>query len=68
MLNRLWNSIKRNHFAQMAVCCALPVILILALTLLGFSNAWFYPLALVVCVGSHIIMMYFSAKEGKACH
>lgn len=68
MLEGLLKSIRKNHFAQMAVCCMLPVILIIALQLLGFTGLWVYPLALLVCVGSHAVMTYFGLKEGKSCH
>ncbi|MBS3067236.1 hypothetical protein J4450_00920 [Candidatus Micrarchaeota archaeon] len=68
MLDKIWQSIKRNHFAQMAICCALPVVIILAMTLIGLNSPWLYSIALLVCLGSHLIMMYFNAKEGKTCH
>lgn len=68
MLGKILNEIRSNHFAQMAVCCMLPVILIIALQLLGFTGWWVYGLALFACVGSHIAMTFFGPKEGKACH
>ncbi|MDO8633740.1 MAG: hypothetical protein Q7K34_00410 [archaeon] len=68
MLGKIWNDIKSNHFAQMAICCMLPVILIIVLQLFGFTGWWVYGLALAACVGSHIVMAYFGSKEGKSCH
>ena len=69
MFGKIWNEIKSNHIAQMAVCCMLPVILIIALQLLGFGGWWVYGLALFACVGSHIAMTFLSSKTGgKACH
>jgi len=68
-MSGLIDSIKKNHIAQMAICCAIPVIVILALQFAGIREWWVYPLALVVCIGSHAIMMLNSTKEGKkACH
>ncbi|MEK6941295.1 MAG: hypothetical protein AABW85_00355 [archaeon] len=69
MLGKIWNEIKSSHIAQMAVCCMLPVILIIGLQLLGFNGWWVYGLALFACIGSHIAMTFFSSKTGeKACH
>ncbi|MEW6721751.1 MAG: hypothetical protein AB1324_00660 [Candidatus Micrarchaeota archaeon] len=65
MPRRIWNSIRNNHFAMMAVCCALPVLLILALQAAGIGGWWVYPLAALVCIGSHVAMMAFG---GKKCH
>ena len=62
----IWDSIKNNHFAMMAVCCMLPVIVILGLQAAGITGWWLFPLALVVCVGSHAVMMALSAKKHGA--
>ncbi len=68
MLDKLIEKIRSNHFAMMAVCCLLPVVFIIGLQLAGFNNPLLYPLALVVCVGSHVLMMAGAKKEGKSCH
>lgn len=68
MLEKIRNEIKSNHIAQMAVCCMLPVILIIALRLLGFTGWPIYAVAIFACIGSHIAMAFFGSKEGKACH
>ncbi len=70
MLEKIRNEIRSNHLAQMAVCCMLPVILLIGLQLLGFNEWWVYGLALIACVGSHLVMTYFSSKgeKGKTCH
>ncbi|MFH0927196.1 MAG: hypothetical protein V1822_01320 [Candidatus Micrarchaeota archaeon] len=70
MFGKIWNSIKSNHFAMMAVCCLLPVVLILGAQFAGMREWWLYPLAIVVCMGSHILMMgmHKSGKEGGSCH
>lgn len=65
MLGKLWDYIRKNHIAMMAVCCALPVFVILGLRLVGFDGWWIYPLALFLCVGSHALMMLGGDKK---CH
>ncbi len=61
--------LQKNHFAMMAVCCLLPVILIAGLQLAGIGGWWLYPLAAVACVGSHIVMMALPKKGGEEkCH
>ena len=66
----IFESIKNNHLAMMAVCCMLPVVLIIGLQLAGITGWWLYPLAMLVCVGSHALMMAMPGKEkgGKPCH
>ncbi len=70
MLGKIWDKIKGNHMAMMAVCCLLPVVLIFGLQFWGFRDPWIYPLAIAVCVGSHVVMMALGPKdkEGKSCH
>jgi len=69
MLGKIWEEIKSSHIAQMAVCCLLPVILIFGLQLAGFSGFWVFGLAIVLCIGSHLVMGYFASKGGgKPCH
>lgn len=69
MFEKIWNEIKSNHIAQMAICCMLPIILLMALQLLGLKGWWVYGLALIACVGSHLVMAHFGSKEGeKSCH
>ena len=61
--------IRGNHFAMMAVCCALPILVIAGLQLAGITGWWIYPLALVACLGGHALMMALPSKDGKAsCH
>ena len=67
-LHKIIGSAKRNHFAQMAICCLLPIILIVALQLAGFNGWWVYGLALIACVGSHLVMAYGSSRGEKICH
>ena len=67
-MKKLWGSVEKNHFAQMAICCALPIVVIFALRALGYVEGWVYAIAIAVCVGSHLVMSYFASKEGKTCH
>lgn len=69
MIAKIWNELKSNHIAQMAVCCLLPVILIFGLQFFGFSGFWVFGAAIVACIGSHLVMAYFASKDGgKTCH
>ncbi|MBI5553754.1 MAG: hypothetical protein HY917_03360 [Candidatus Diapherotrites archaeon] len=69
MIEKIGNEFRSNHLAQMAVCCMFPVVLLIALQLLGFSGWWVYGLALVACIGSHLVMGYWSSRKGeKSCH
>ena len=68
IVQKVAESAKGNHFAQMAICCLLPILVIVGLQLLGFSGGWVYGLALIACVGSHLGLAFMGAKEGEACH
>ncbi len=68
MLGKIWNEIRSNHIAMMAVCCMLPVILIIVLQAFGFRGWPIYAVAIFACIGSHIAMAFLGPKEGKACH
>ncbi|MBS3070162.1 hypothetical protein J4220_01505 [Candidatus Micrarchaeota archaeon] len=65
-----WEKLKENHFAMMALCCILPVIIIVVLQLAGFGGAWVYALAIAACIGGHLFMMHSASKKGgdKICH
>ncbi|MDP2644548.1 MAG: DUF2933 domain-containing protein [Desulfobacterales bacterium] len=52
----LWQKIKQNHFFAMVLCCAIPLIGILALSSLGVLGSWGYAL-LLICPLGHILMM-----------
>ncbi len=66
MLNGIVDYLRNNHLAMMAICCVLPLVLIFVLQVAGITGWWVYPLALVICVGSHVLMMFFGG--GKKCH
>lgn len=68
----VFESIRKNHWAMMAICCLLPVLLIIGFSAAGVSGPMIYILAIAVCVGSHVLMMLFHGhddeKGGKSCH
>ncbi len=66
MLGKIWGYLRSNHFAMMAVCCALPVFAILGFRLAGLDGWWVYPAAILLCVGSHAVMMLVGGD--KKCH
>ncbi|HIH20645.1 MAG TPA: hypothetical protein VJI71_00380 [Candidatus Norongarragalinales archaeon] len=64
-----WTKLKENHFAMMALCCILPVIIIVALQIAGFGGAWLYTIVIGACIGGHLFMMHSALKGGKkTCH
>ncbi len=57
----------------MAICCAFPIVLIVALQAAGMRGFWLLAIGLVACVGSHLVMMYVGSKNEeskgeKSCH
>ncbi|HIH19910.1 TPA: hypothetical protein HA244_01440 [Candidatus Micrarchaeota archaeon] len=67
---KYWAKLKENHLAMMSLCCILPVIAIVVLQFAGFGGAWLYTLAIVACLGGHVLMMHHASKKegGKTCH
>ncbi|MFC1817159.1 DUF2933 domain-containing protein [Thermodesulfobacteriota bacterium] len=53
----LYQKIKQNHFLAMVLCCAIPLIGILALSSLGVLGSWGYYVLLFLCPVGHIFMM-----------
>lgn len=68
MIGKIWGKIRENHLAMMAVCCLVPVVLIFGLKAAGFDSPLLFPIAMIVCVGSHLLMMAGARKDGEACH
>jgi len=61
MLNifqKAWQKLRQNHLLMMAICCLIPIILIIGLLSLfkGSSDYWFW-LIILLCPISHIWMM-----------
>jgi len=57
VLFTLFQKIKQNHLLAMVLCCALPLIGILALSYLGVLGSWGYYALLLLCPLGHIFMM-----------
>lgn len=53
----LFQKIKQNHLLAMVLCCAIPLIGILALSYLGILGSWGYYAMLLLCPLAHIFMM-----------
>jgi cytochrome b561 len=57
MIKSLFIKIKQNHFLAMVLCCAIPIIGILALSASGVLGSWAYFLVFLLCPLGHIFMM-----------
>jgi hypothetical protein len=57
MIKAFLEKIKKNHFLAMILCCAIPLIGILALSSLGVLGSWGHYALLLICPLGHIFMM-----------
>jgi cytochrome b561 len=57
MIKSIVAKIKQNHFLAMVLCCAIPLIGILALSASGVLGSWAYFLMIMLCPLGHIFMM-----------
>jgi hypothetical protein len=57
MIKWLFTKKKQNHFLAMALCCAIPIVGILALSVAGVLGSWAYFLVILFCPLGHIFMM-----------
>ena len=57
MIKWIVTKIKQNHFLAMALCCAIPIVGILALSTFGVLGSWAYLLVILICPLGHIFMM-----------
>ena len=57
MIKSIFTKIKQNHFLAMILCCAIPVIGILALSYLGVLGSWGYYVLILLCPIGHIFLM-----------
>ncbi len=68
MIKACLEKIKKNHFIAMILCCAIPLIGILALSSLGVLRSWGYYALLLICPLGHIFMMrgmYSNSQDKK---
>ena len=49
--------IKKNHALAMILCCAIPIVGIMALSSLGVLGSWGYYALILLCPLGHIFMM-----------
>ncbi len=57
MIRWIFTKIKQNHLLAMVLCCAIPIVGILALSALGVLGSWAYFLMILICPLGHIFMM-----------
>ena len=57
MLNAIFEKIKKNHALVMILCCAIPIVGILALSSLGVLGSWGYIALILICPLGHVLMM-----------
>jgi uncharacterized membrane protein YdjX (TVP38/TMEM64 family) len=57
MIKSIFAKIKQNHLLAMVLCCAIPVVGILALSAAGVLGSWAYFLLILLCPLGHIFMM-----------
>ena len=57
MLNFIFEKIKKNHALAMILCCAIPIVGILALSSLGILGSWGYIALILICPLGHVLMM-----------
>jgi hypothetical protein len=57
MAKSIFTKIKQNHLLAMVLCCAIPIVGILALSASGVLGSWAYFLVILLCPLGHIFMM-----------
>ena len=57
--------IKKNHALAMILCCAIPIVGILALSSLGVLGSWGYYALILICPLGHIFMMRGMHSKSK---
>ena len=57
MKKSLWREILRNHSLAMIICCAIPLILFLVLSLTATLGSWGFYALILFCPLLHVLMM-----------
>ncbi len=57
--------IKKNHALAMILCCAIPIVGILALSSLGVLGSWGYYALILLCPLGHIFLMRGMHSKSK---
>jgi hypothetical protein len=67
-MKALLEKIKKNHALTMILCCAIPLVGIVALSSLGVLGSWGYYALILICPLGHIFMMrgmHSSSKDSE---
>ncbi len=54
MIKPIFDKIKQNHFLAMLLCCAIPLIAILAFSAWGVLGSWGYYALILLCPLVHV--------------
>lgn len=65
MLRLLLDKIKKNHALAMILCCAIPIVGILALSAWGILGSWGYYALILICPIGHLWMMRGMHSDSK---
>ena len=57
MIKWIFTKIKQNHSLAMVLCCAIPIVGIMALSAFGVFGSWAYLLIILICPLGHMFMM-----------
>jgi len=57
MIKSLINITHKHHVLAMVLCCAIPMIGILALSWMGVLGSWGYIALILICPLGHVFMM-----------
>jgi hypothetical protein len=57
MIKPIFDKIKQNHFLAMVLCCAIPLIAILAFSAWRVLGSWGYYALILLCPLVHVFMM-----------
>ncbi len=64
------SKLRNNHSLMMAVCCLVPIIILIAVFTLGVSNKYVFWGVLFLCPIMHLFMhsAHKDHKDKKNCH
>lgn len=56
------------HAILMVLCCLIPILLIIALRVIGIQNSWLSFASVLVCPLAMVMMMVFMRNKGSDSH
>ena len=68
MKKSLLGKILQNHSLAMILCCAIPLALIVILSLTGTLGSWGFYAVMLLCPLLHIVMMRGMRGHGPSAH